>query len=149
MWSTPLPLQCAIVRTEAVGGTERPECGQFSAWRREEVLPLATTVEGRLEGRLLISVRYHHHAAKSERVLNATLRRAMAQLVTLKRAFGVTTPEVVHVDHWAYTDERRMPSAPGATVGAEHVNGGCTLLPTDPNSPNRPPIYCYRQEEYP
>lgn len=142
-------MRYVVTGTTAVGPHEVPDCGHWSMWRRRETLPLVTTVEGRDSANPksppLIVVRYHHAPLGNHGVfsVDATLRRAMAQLVALKNAFGVREPAVVRVDHWAYTDERRLPSAKGEPVGPQHVNGGCTA------SGGGDVITCYRQEEYP
>lgn len=137
-------IKVIIVRTEPGEPGEKPECGAWSTWDRSQTLALVTIVEGYslVNPNLQIRVRYHHAEPHLSRATMTQLRRAMAQLVTLKRAFGVTSPEVILVEHWAYTDPRVMPSAPGTPVGAEHVNGGCTL------SGGASVINCYRHEEF-
>ena len=139
-------MRYVVASSVASSHGEKPACGQWSDWPRDESLPMVTTVEGRdaKTNQLLIVVRYHHKRALSPTtVLDGTLRHAMASLLSLKAAFDVKVPGVVRVDHWAYTDPRRLPPVRGQPVGPENVNGGCTM------GGGGEVITCYRQEEYP
>lgn len=129
----------------APGPSSPAACGRFAGWLTGRSLPDCTRVTGRLaaSGPPAIVVTYHHANGPRWRP-DARLRRAMAQLVALRSsAQGLQNvpPGPVLVEHWAFPDERRLPSRQGEAVGPEHINGGCTRAGGT--------IYCFRQEDYP
>ena len=117
------------------------ECRGFAGWvagrnTRHRLLVEATSEGG---GAPLVAVAYHHDGPADWRP-DARLRRAMRQLAAMRADLAPGFPTPVRVEHWAFPEKRKMPR-PGETVGAQHVNGGCTRRGDT--------IHCYRQEQYP